>query len=173
MPNSVKVTEFLKECIADAILKLLETKPIDKITANEISELSGVGRATYFRYFKSKTEPLVFKLNKMWERWANEHGVKVRDKFDIENGKTYFEYHLSIKDITSLLYRCGLQRVCLESIYKTMSAHGNASPPNCYADSFYALGLYGILDTWIKRGYAETPDEMLEYIRKFASRNDR
>lgn len=170
MSNSVKVTEFLKECIADAILKLLEEKPLEKITVPDVCGLSGVGRATYFRYFKSKTEPLVFKLNKLWERWADEHGVKVRDKFDVENGKTYFEYQMSIKSITELLYRRGLQMVFFEAIYKTMSAQNGGTPFEIYSNGFYASGLYGILDEWVKCGFSETPDEMMGYIKKIISR---
>ncbi len=170
MANSIKVTEFLKECIADAILKLLEEKPLEKITVPEICEISGVGRATYFRYFKSKTEPIVYKLGKLWDKWADEHNVAVRNKFDAENGRTYFEYQLSKKDMTLLLYRRGLQMVYFESIYKRMSQQCGETPFECYSNSFYAYGLYGILDEWIKRGFHETPDEMMEIIKKITEK---
>lgn len=55
-------TEYLKETISDALIQLMEDTPIDKITIQEITELAGVGRMTYFRHFHSKTDVLVFKV---------------------------------------------------------------------------------------------------------------
>lgn len=166
MANSTKVTDFLKECIADAILKLLEEKPLEKITVPEISNLSGVGRATYFRHFKNKTEPIIYKLNKLWKNWAESHQVKVQDNFDYRNGKTYFEYHLSIKSITSLLYQRNLEMILFQCIYKIIYHSHGENLFECYQNSFYSYALFGLLDEWIKNGYHETPDEMQEIIKK-------
>ncbi len=35
-----------------------------------------------------------------------------------------------------------------------------------YREKFYAHGLYGLLDEWIKRGFLETPEEMAETLRQ-------
>lgn len=166
MANNLKVTLFLKECIADAILKLLEEKPIEKITASEIAELAGVGRATFFRYFKNKREPLIFKLNKLWLQWAEKHQVTIRDSFDPNNGKTFFEYQLSIKPITSLLYHQKLEGVLFEAIQNIMTIQHKKNPFEYFKNSFYSYALFGIIDAWIKRGYCETPEEMMTYIKK-------
>lgn len=166
MANNPKVTDFLKECIADAIIKLLEKKPLEKITIPEIAEISGVSRATYFRYFKNKTDPLVFKLNKLWMRWAEEHNVLIRNKFDKNNAKTYFEYHQSIQGISSLLYSRNLETVFYESIHKIMYPESGDNVFECYQNSFYSYALFGLVNEWIKRGYCETPDDMLIYVKK-------
>lgn len=49
-----KPNDYLKECIADAIIVLIKEKPIEKISIDEIVKKAGVGRATYFRAFNSK-----------------------------------------------------------------------------------------------------------------------
>ena len=36
MGGNAKTTEFLKECLADALIKLLRKKPIEKIAVPEI-----------------------------------------------------------------------------------------------------------------------------------------
>ena len=46
-------SEFLKECMSDALLQLMGSKDFSKITADEIVATAGVGRATWFRSFKS------------------------------------------------------------------------------------------------------------------------
>ena len=69
MGKNPMTTEFLKECMADALIKLLAIKPIEKITVQEIVTYAGVGRTTWFRSFASKREALVFKLEKLWVQW--------------------------------------------------------------------------------------------------------
>lgn len=44
MSKKNKSAEFRNDCIADALLQLMEEKPIEKITAQEITDLAGVGR---------------------------------------------------------------------------------------------------------------------------------
>lgn len=60
------VSEDLKECLADALLQLIVSKPMEKITIDELAEKAGVGRVTYFRAFHSKQEVLTFKIVRLW-----------------------------------------------------------------------------------------------------------
>lgn len=76
-----KPNDYLKECIADAIIVLIKERPIEKISIDEIVKKAGVGRATYFRTFNSKKEAITFKFIKMWEQYCELNDVKVRDSF--------------------------------------------------------------------------------------------
>ena len=38
-----------------------------------------------------------------------------------------------------------------------------------YREKFYAHGLYGLLDEWVKRDFRETPEEMAELLRAIVS----
>ena len=62
MNRRKKSTEFLLECMADALLALMKEKAYNKITIREITEKAGVGRATYFRHVKNKEGLIVDKL---------------------------------------------------------------------------------------------------------------
>ena len=42
-----------------------------------------------------------------------------------------------------------------------MPQHG-ADAKECYQVRFYSYGLFGLLDEWIKRGFKESPDEMVQ-----------
>ncbi|MCD7728625.1 MAG: TetR/AcrR family transcriptional regulator [Clostridia bacterium] len=164
MPRSAKVTEYLKECIADAILLLLKEKSINKITADEIAAVSGVGRATYFRYFKKKEEAITFKFIKMWERWAEENGVTITDEFATENARTFFLYNLSIKDTLLLVYKNNLQDAVYDSVKYCMRPKGLNAGEH-YKAAFYSNGLFGLLDEWVRRGFAESVGEMALYVK--------
>ena len=53
MARGKESTEFLKECMSDALIKLMEDRSIEKIAIKQITRLAGVGRSTWFRYFIS------------------------------------------------------------------------------------------------------------------------
>ena len=160
MSANPKTTEFLKECLADALIKLLETKPIEKITIPEIAEHAGVGRTTYFRNFSSKEEMLTFKLIQLWERWAEEHSVEVKRRYTTDNALTFFQFNYSIRALLLLMYRRGLQSALFGAFYEHMRPPLDAGVFECYKSSFYSYGLFGVLDEWISRDFAQTPEEM-------------
>lgn len=162
MGANPKTTAFLKECLADALIELLEKKPIEKITIPEIAGLAGVGRTTYFRNFRSKEEMLSFKLIVLWERWSEKHRVKVRRRYSTENALTFFQFNYSIRALLSLMYRRNLQSSLYSAFHTYMMPPHDAQPIECYSGSFYSYGLFGLLDAWIVRGFRETPEQMAE-----------
>ena len=163
---NAKTSDYLRECIADAVLALLKEKPAEKITADEIVSKAGVGRATYFRAFRakgsSKSEAVTFKLIRLWERWAEAHDLRERNRFDLSNALTFFEYNESIRPVLDVIYASGMQEALHESFTRIMMPEEGHS----WRELFYAHGLYGLLDGWIRRGYRETPEEMAGIVRE-------
>ncbi|MBR2339200.1 MAG: TetR/AcrR family transcriptional regulator [Clostridia bacterium] len=162
MPHNEKATEFLKECMADALLQLLKEKPIEKISAQEIATLAGVGRATFFRNFRSKTEMLTYKLVCLWNKWATEKGLAEHRRFTIRNVSDFFNFNYTIKHIYSIIYSAKLQYVIYDAYYQIMMSQAQGDERDCYRVKFYSYGLFGLLDEWIKRDYKETPKEMVQ-----------
>ena len=167
--GNAKTTEFLKECLADALIKLLKAKPIEKITVPEIAETAQVGRTTFFRNFTSKTEVITYKLIRSWERWAEEHNLIETSKFTLDNATDFFAFNYSIKDKLEIIYRRDLQSAVYDAFYKVMVPQFGADTQECYESRFYSYGLFGLLDEWIKRGFFETPAQMAEVIKQIVS----
>ena len=166
MGASPKTTNFLKECMADALLQLMKEKSFSKITINEIAEVAGVNRSTWFRNFESKNEALTFKLIQCWNRWADEHDMKERHRYTLDNAQLFFIFNYSIKDILFEMYRANLQSCVYDAFYQVMMpSYGNDST-ECYKAQFYSYGLFGLLDEWIKRGFYQTPDEMAHLVNE-------
>lgn len=163
--GNAKTTEFLKECLADALLKLLQNKPIEKITVSEIVETAGVGRTTFFRNFTSKTEMITFKLMRLWARWADEHHLIERSKFSLCNASDFFAFNDTIKELLLLIYRRNLQPTVYDAFYKVMMPQYGADTQECYESCFYSYGLFGMLDEWVKRGFNETPAQMAQIMQ--------
>ncbi len=158
--GNAKTTEFLKECLADALIKLLKTKPIEKITIPEIAETADVGRTTFFRNFASKTEMITFKLIKLWERWTEERSMLEKSEFSLDKATDFFEFNYKIKELLEIIYHRDLQTTVYDAFYKVMMPQFEADAQERYRSRFYSYGLFGLLDEWIKRDFSETPEEM-------------
>lgn len=168
--RATKTADYLKECIADAIIVLVKDRPLEKISVDEIVKKAGVGRATYFRSFKSKSEAITFKFIKMWEQYCELNDIKVRDSFDLENAYHFFEYNYSIRHILEIVYRAGLQEAVHESFYRiVLTMEHQSAAPKLYREKFYAHGLYGLLDEWVERDFHETPGEMAQMLEQIVS----
>ena len=170
MGASPETTAFLKECLADAYIELLQEKPTAKITVTEIASRAGVGRTTYFRNFSCKEDMLSFKLIRMWQRWAEERRLAERYDFALDNALTFFEFNFSIRPLLELLHRHGLQASIYNAFYENMPRSCSADPNDVYRNRFYSYGVYGVLDEWVERGFAENPNQMAELAQAFLDR---
>lgn len=164
MARGNKTTEFLKECLSDALIQLMREKDYEKISIKEIADTAGVGRATWFRNYTSKNEALTFKFVQVWNRWADEHAIAVRDRFDLANAKNFFQFNYEIKHILEIVYTSNMQSAIYDAFYQVMMPQYGANAKECYQARFYSYGLFGLLDEWIKRGFKESVEEMVIFF---------
>lgn len=168
MARGTKTTEFLKECMSDALIKLMSEKSTDKITITDITSLAGVGRSTWFRNFSTKSEALTFKLVKLWERYVSEYR-----NHNISNSKVFFEFNYSIQNILKTICNAEMQHSIYDAFCVVMLPQHESAALAYYKSRFYAYGLYGLLEEWIKRDFKESPDEMVElFIEIINDQND-
>ncbi|XMB86116.1 TetR/AcrR family transcriptional regulator [Mycoplasmatota bacterium WC44] len=57
--------KFTRECVFTALNKLIQKKSFESITINELVEVSGISRATFYRNYSSKEEIIEKKLNQV------------------------------------------------------------------------------------------------------------
>lgn len=168
MGNNRKTTDFLKECMSDALLKLMEEKIFTKITVKEIVEIAGVNRSTWFRNFESKNEALSFKIVRLWNRWADGHGLKERQKFTLDNAGDFFQFNFAYRHILQTIYKSHLQSVLYDSFYMVMMPQHEINAEEFYSAQFYSYGLFGLLDGWIRQDFRESPENMAKLLCKIA-----
>lgn len=166
MPRNEKITIFLKDCLADALIKKMQEKPFEKITVDDVAQLAGVGRATYFRHFSSKQELLTYKIVRHWETNAEKRNLKERNRFDLNNAKDFFEINYLLKDVLSLICSLNLQATLFDAFDQIMLPFYNENVAETYRGWFHAYGLFGMLENWIKNDFRETPDEMANIIKQ-------
>ena len=170
MRRTTATTEYLKECMGTALLELMQEKPIEKISIEEMTARADVGRSTYFRYFKTKDEVLVFKIRQLWNRFAQDHNIpdfqNLETNDDIQTMiRLFFEFCLSIRQINDLLYRVGHQQVILDVYLQILRPEKQEEDVIAYYKSNEtAYALYGVVNAWILRGYKESPARMGEIL---------
>ncbi|MCR5761208.1 MAG: TetR/AcrR family transcriptional regulator [Sphaerochaetaceae bacterium] len=164
MPANQKTNDYLKECMADALISLMKTKPFEKITIDEIASASEVHRTTWFRNFSSKSEMLTFKLMRMWDKWGETHHVIVKKGFAMENAQAFYEFNYEIRDFLKLIMEANQSSALYEAFYKTIMEKKEATAAESYRARFYSYGLLGILMEWINRNFNEDPQKMIAML---------
>lgn len=61
-----------------------------------------------------------------------------------------------------VVYAADMQSAVYDAFYQVMMPQCGADAKECYQARFYSYGLFGLLDEWIKRGFKELPDEMVQ-----------
>lgn len=152
-------SEFLKECIADAIIDLMHKKPLAKITVNEIVNHAGVGRATYFRHFSSKEEAIIFKRRLLWRRYCDDLGITVRDRFFVSNAPAFFRFIYENRELSLLIYSTG-NKAMLYNTYKGIAEDAPLGSDERFREKFLLYGLMGLLDEWHLSNFKDSPEQM-------------
>lgn len=166
MGRGTKTTEFLKECMSDALIKLIGEKKNEKISIEEIVSTAGVSRSTWFRNFSSKNEALTFKLVVQWNRWANAHNIVEPRQYTLSNSRDFFKFNYSIKETLKIIYAADFQTCVYDAFYQIMMPKQSSDAFDRYRSRFYSYGLFGLLDEWIKQDFKETPEEMIGAFEK-------
>lgn len=164
MGRRTATTEFLKECIADALLRLMREKDFDSISITEITELADVGRVTYYRNFKSKEDILLFKLKLLTKEWQQQEETKMETE-PLRNMVAFFKFIDSIKDTILLLYHSKLMYVFQDYFYEIIGPKEDEKQEDAYLKAFASYGMFGLINEWIRGGMRETPQQLGEIFK--------
>lgn len=154
-------TKFLKLCLADALLKMMETQNYDSINITAVCEQAGVGRTTYYRYFdkkSSKEDLLVFKLVHEWKAYNEKHKEEAAKDGTMEMLRFAYEN----RTLFRLMYKNGL----VTAIMKVFDAVSDWTEEKntAYLRAFFVYGYFGVVYQWIKYDFDETPEQIQKHI---------
>lgn len=105
--------------MADALLKLLNEKPMEEITISEITDTADVARVTFYRHFNSKEDLLYFKCKLMGERWNNSLTDKQRSD-PVFLAESFFQMTDSMKELLLTLHHANLHHIVLLAVHQEM-----------------------------------------------------
>ena len=147
---------FASECLTGALLKLIKTKRLDKISVTELCEKAGVSRVTYYRNFSSVESILVDYLKRAtdtwWQDFSLRHPEDPENFFWDELIAIYRENAPVIKGI----YESGMSSIVKEHLF-SCCAVGTGGTVDDYRRAALAGTIYGIIDLWIRQRMRDFP----------------
>ena len=158
------MSDYVISTYAEALFKLMKDKNIEKITVDELCKTGGIGRATYFRNFKSKDGIITSYIIMKWREYELGHKLKEHPLNDPYRVKLYFDFCYSMRDKNDLIIGQGHHSAIL-SAYELITTDSDTGQATDTYESYYlAYGLFGIFMKWARGGYAESVQEMTEIV---------
>lgn len=161
-----------KQILANALLTLLETKPFQKITVNELCKNSMIVRSTFYLHFQDKYELLKYCLNNVYNELITLMETReTRDFFIVmlsmcqEREKVFYNiFDTEINEELIEMFYQFFSRYITECLEKKAAEGALLPGPVDSLACFYVSGLVGMTLRWIKSNY-KLPKESLAFCQ--------
>lgn len=153
---------FVRDCIMEALLRLMQAKPLAEISITELTRTAGVGRASFYRNFESRQDVLAYKLDLLLQEWGRGFEAQGDPAYFSES---MFRHFYKYRVIYLLIYRQGLSSLIYESIRRACKLDEAPNQIERYVRSTMAGLTFGMVDEWMRCGMQESPDEILRLTK--------
>jgi AcrR family transcriptional regulator len=167
-----------RDALGDALIELMQEKPFDTITVQDVLDRAHVSRSTFYSHYSDKDDLLMSDAEEFFESISmalSVHGDKSDRVFPVQE----FFVHLSdVQPFYKALVKSGKFQENMElarghfarGIERRLSElpRGKSIPPNQLpAIAFtHAGALLSLLTWWLDRGMRESPQEMDELFHR-------
>ena len=168
-------SERRKRELADALKKLIQTKPLSKITVSELIKTCGINRNTFYYHFddiyallKWTLEQEAFEVVKQFDL-INEYEDAIRfamDYIDANDKMLNNIYHSVSRDELKRFFYTDFYEI-IRSIVNETETLRHISVPESYKDFiclFYTEAVAGVLLEWIITDKPKNREQMVHYI---------
>lgn len=155
---------YVIEHMTEALLKLLQDKPIGRISIRELCDFAQVGRASFYRNFESKEGILRGYIHKIFKEWTDE-GDKIENIPLSELLGLLFAHFEKHRDFYRLLNERELIYLLKDVMIGLCGPKPEDSKEGAYAKAYVAYALYGWVEVWFERGMVETAEEIAGMFR--------
>lgn len=163
--------------LSEALLKLLEVKPLSDITISELTKEAGVVRNTYYAHFETKEDILSYHLYDLFRnRILEELATTEKEKLELDH--LYFDIWFEHLDFLNLLEKNRLMHLLSQfgehfnlicSEFELLESCKVSKEAESFADAVYADAMASIVKTWIRLGKKEDASTLTMIFREFIS----
>ena len=159
--------EYNRHYIVEALFRLMNEYEYEKIAVTDIAKKAGVGRATFYRYFKSKEDVIAFYFE------HNKKGFVFSQRYIPRCKEDYLQI---VKDVLTLfkqnvkplklLRKARLEYIYLNYLNENFVASFRKEHPqeNKFTPYIYAGMLFNVSMAWLDEDCAEPIDSLAELI---------
>ena len=157
-----------KRMLKEALVQLLESKPIEKITVYEICQTAEINRTTFYKYYGSQYDL----LEDIEADFLHELEVNLQDSdniYTLLNILTYINTH---RDACRVLLESSTSAGFLEKVFSHTQltrqlehiAPKQSEVSRKYLREFVVYGSYSIVRRWLLSEQPEPPEEIARII---------
>lgn len=172
--NTDRRVKRTKKALREALLSLLEKKPINEISVTELTNLADVNRATFYFYYTDLLDMLQQIQNETYQDFQEVVGNSAVSIYTIEGFTeyaesllTYCKEHESLvkfiikNDTNNQLYK-KIQLLMLNNIPNSKDTFDINNPAR-YSTNFFLNAMVGIMIDWMDEGMKIPPHELAEF----------
>ena len=163
------MTQFTSKAIEESFIRLLNERPLDKITIKDIVDDCGISRNTFYYHFQDITALLEHILNADVERVLSQHldmdswedGFISAARFALENKRLVYHIYNSVsrERVERYLY---VSRIT-EQVEHV--AHKKVFPEDQkMVVDFYKFALVGMILDWLNTGMKKDPEGLIRRV---------
>jgi len=168
--------------LGDALVALMQEKPIDQVTVQEVLDRAAVGRSTFYLHFRDKNDLFLCILEDGLEMWSTALIRSKEKSLRVASVAEFFAHAASAKKLYRALVDSGrihaffdlAQGYFARGIARRLRDMGlkrNLLPSELDARSHALAGnLLSLLKWWLDRGARESPKAMDELFHRMAWR---
>ena len=172
------MTHITKQVIADAFVKLVEEKPVDSITINDITNKCGLNRQTFYYHFADiydlvewillESADKVIGKNKTYKTWKE--GYLDLYYFCLQHKKIIIYGYNSVnrRQVEKFLYSVAFD-LLMNVANELCTDIKIRDEDKVYIVNFYKFAFVGILCEWIDKAMREDPKEIVAKLEKLIS----
>lgn len=182
LANSQKKTDArvrrTRDALGDALVALMQEKPFESITVQDVLDRAHVGRSTFYSHYSDKDDLLMSDADEFFERVAMGLSAKREQSDRVFPVKEFFSHIAEARQFVNALSSSGKMEANLElarghfarGIERRISEvpRGQAIPEHDRgAIAFaHAGALLSLMTWWVDRGMKQTPAEMDELFHR-------
>lgn len=164
-----------KKSLAAALKKMMEFKPLDKITVKDLVELCGVNRQTFYYHFDDVYDLLEWIFDEdasrtlpkkiVYESWRQD----VMHWFDylFDNASFFMNVYNSNSRMYMMRYFSKCLKTCISGFANIVSRGMNIDRQDYdFVIDFYTNGILGLISQWLENGMMQRENFDMERFIK-------
>jgi len=166
----------------NALIALIEEKPIDEVTVREVLDHAGVGRSTFYVHYRDKDDLFLSQLEQGLEMWTTTLSRQQENSNRVAPVAEFFAHVASAKRLYRALVNSGrieaffelaqgyFARGIEQRIKQSTELRNPHQDELTACSNAFAGGLLSLLRWWIDRGAKESPRAMDELFHRMVWR---
>ena len=163
--NNAQRNTYVRKAIESTLIKLLKNHDPQQISVAMLVDKANVGRASFYRNYKSIKDVIVVHTSAMLKRWQKNYDAQphVHPNELLISLLDYMKKH---QNYFLMLQRCGYTDIILDIFLSTIQIESDTPNALAYLKSSIAYMLYGWIIEWIKRGMQESGSELAKMLEE-------